>query len=70
MQRLAFPPKCDSYALRPEQSELLFAAAGAARSPLRQIAAPKRRTVLLAASSVYILGLKVSPAKVLKRRFG
>jgi hypothetical protein len=67
---VVFPPKSDSQALRHEQREPLLAAAGAARSPLRRIAAPKRRTVSLAASSVYTLGLNVTPAKALKRRIG
>jgi len=70
MERVAVPPKSDSQALRHEQREPLLAAAGAARSPLRRIAAPKRRTVSLAASSVYTLGLNVTPAKALKRRIG
>ncbi len=66
---VAVPPKSDSQALRHEQREPLLAAAGAARSPFR-FAAPKRRTVSLAASSVYSLGLNVTPAKALKRRIG
>ena len=44
-ERVAVPPKRDSYAPRHEQSELLLAAAGALRSPLRRIASD----VLLAA---------------------
>ena len=44
-ERVVFPPKRDSYAPRHEQSELLLAAAGALRSPLRRIASD----VLLAA---------------------
>ena len=66
---VAVPPKCDSHAFRHEQRELIACRGRRCAQPVASKSRRGRRTVWLAASSVYTLGLNVTPAKALKRNW-